>query len=122
MKTWTSLCIAIVSRVLEVNCRPKIDWLYVALTLKTGNDKSPLAMPRPTAPLEDGDLLHNMHHILTRQFPRLDPCLQRVNGLLIATHIREVTVEMRRDSEEKALDFQADIEKRVPELLGSNFT
>ena len=37
---------------LKVDCRPIIDWLCFALTLNTGDKKSPLAMLRPNRPLE----------------------------------------------------------------------
>ena len=59
-------------------------------------------MPRLTAPLADGDVLHHRHHMLTRHLPRLDPALKRVQGLLIATHIGKVAVYMKRDREAKA--------------------
>ena len=88
----TCLRSAIADIGLEVHCRPIINWLRVALTLNTGNDKSPLAMPRPTAPLSDGDPLCHWHHMLTRHLPRLDPDLQKVQGLIIATQIGEVAV------------------------------
>ena len=79
-------------------------------------------MPRPTVPMANGDFVQNRHHMLTRHLLGLDPALQRVQGLLIATHIREVAVEMRRDREVKELACKADEEKRIPNLLGSNLT
>ena len=60
--------------------------------------------------------------MLTRHLNGLDSALQRVQGLLIATYIREVAVGMRRDREVKALACKADEEKGIPDLLGSNLT
>ena len=116
-EAWTRLHSAIVGGGLEVDCPFKIDWIHVTMTLKTGDDKSPLAMPQTTVPLEDGYLLRNRHHMLTRHLPRLDPSLQRFHGFLITTHIREVVVELRRDREVKALSHKADKEKGIPDLL-----
>ena len=122
MEAWTRLHGAIVDGGLEVDCRPIIDWICVALTLKTGNDKTPLSMPRPTVPLADGDLLRHMQHILTCHLPGMYPSLQRFQGLLIATHIWEVAVDMRRDTEAKELECKAEKEKGIPDLLGFNLT
>ena len=58
--------------------------------------------------------------MITRHLPGLDPALQRFQGFLIVTHTGEVAVEMRRDREEKSLALQADKEKGIPDLLGSN--
>ena len=77
-------------------------------------------MPRPTAPLFNGDLFRHRHHMLTLHLPGMYPALQRFQGSLIATHIVKVAVEMRRDREVKALIRQADAEKRLPYLLGYN--
>ena len=60
--------------------------------------------------------------MLIRYLPGLDSSLQRVQGSLIATDIGEVAVEMRRDRETKALECMTYKEKKIPELLGSNFT
>ena len=73
-------------------------------------------------PLADEDLLQNIHHMLTHHLHRLDPALQRVQGLIISTLIREVVVAMRRDRESKSLVRKADEEKGIPDLLGSNLT
>ena len=97
MEAWTYLCSAIVDAGQEVDFWMILDWLQVASTKKVGNDKSPLALPRPTAPLADRDIIRHLHHMLTRHLPRIDPSLQRVQGLLIVTHTGEVSVEMRRD-------------------------
>ena len=99
METWTCLCGTIVDGGLEVYCFPITDLICVALTPKTGGEKLPFAMPRPTVPMANGDLLQHRHHMLTHHLLGLDPALQRVQGLLIATHIREVALEMRRDRE-----------------------
>ena len=48
------------------------------------------------------------------------PALQRVQGLIITTHIGKVIVEMRKDMEAKALSHQAYKEKGILDLLGSN--
>ena len=58
--------------------------------------------------------------MLSHHLPRTEPALQRDQGLLTATHIEDVAVEMRRDREAKALVYQADAEKGVQDLLGSN--
>ena len=78
VEAWTRLCRSISDRILEVDCRPITDWLCVTLTLNTGDEKSPLAIPRPTVPLEDGELLQKRHHMLTCHLPRLEPALKRV--------------------------------------------
>ena len=96
MEAWTRLRGVIIDGGLEVDFHPIIYWLRVTLTLKTGDDKSPLDMPHPTSPLVDGDLLRHRHHILTCHLHGLDPALQRFQGLLIVTHIGEVAVEMGR--------------------------
>ena len=58
--------------------------------------------------------------MLTHHIYGMDPALQRVQGFLISTHIREVVVKTRRDGEAKALARKADKEKGIPELLGYN--
>ena len=60
-------------------------------------------MPYPTVPLTDGNLLRHGHQILTLYPHELDPTLQRVQVSLVATHIGEVSSEMNRDIEVKAL-------------------
>ena len=122
MESWNCLCSAIVGRGLEVDCCPIIGSLSFTLNLNTGNDKSPLAMTRPSAHLVNVYLLHHRHHMLTHHLPGMDPTPQRVHGYLIATHIGEVAVEMRRDRKAEALAHKVDVEKGIPELLGYNFT
>ena len=58
---------------------------------------SPLAVTQPNSPLAYGKLMCHRHQVLTRHLPGIDPTLQHVQGLLIATHIREVAVEMQQD-------------------------
>ena len=60
--------------------------------------------------------------MLTFHITSLLPPLQRVQGLFIATHIREVAVELSRNKEEKSLSHKADKEKGILDLLGSNLT
>ena len=60
--------------------------------------------------------------MLTHHVPGMEPALQRIQGSLIATHIRVVMVEMRRDREAKALAYMADKEKGILYLLGLNLT
>ena len=86
----------------EVDFRTIIYWLLVALTKKVGDNKLPLALTRSNAPLAYGDLLLHCHHMLTRHLPRMEPYFHRVKGSLIATHIREVVLELRQDREAKA--------------------
>ena len=69
VKAWTHLHGDIVDGGQEVDYRPIIDWLRVALTKKVGVDKSPLAMPCPTTPLENSNVLHHNHHMLTQHLP-----------------------------------------------------
>ena len=61
--------------------------------------------------MEYVDLLRHRHHMLTCHLPGLEPALQRVQGSIIATHIREAAVEMRRDRETNELSCQEDAEK-----------
>ena len=44
VEAWTRLHGAIIDGGLEVDCCPIIDWIRFALTLKTGDEKLPLAM------------------------------------------------------------------------------
>ena len=64
-EAWTRLSGAIVNVVQEVDFQPIIDCLCDYLTNKVGDDKLPLAMLRPTAPLSEGYLLRHHHHMLT---------------------------------------------------------
>ena len=48
----------------------------------------------------------------------MEPAIERVKGLLIATHIGEAALELRRDREAKVLACKADDEKGIPDLLG----
>ena len=80
VEAWNHLHGTIVNGGLEVDFCPIIDWLYVALTLKTGDEKSPLDMPRSTVPTEDGDLLRHRNKMLTHHLPMLEPALQRAQG------------------------------------------
>ena len=91
-EAWTSLRGAIVKGVHEVDCRPIIDWLHIALTKKVNGDKFPLAMPQPTAPLADGELLWHQHHMLTHHLHGMEPTVQWVQGSLITMHIGDVAV------------------------------
>ena len=68
------------------------------------------------------NLLCHRHHMITCQLPGLDPALQRVQGLLIATHIGEVAVELRQDREVKALSYKENEKKGIPDLLGYHLT
>ena len=92
MEAWTHFCGTNVDAGLKVYCRLILDCIQVALTKKVGDDKSPLALMRPAAPLAVRYLNHHHHNILTRHLPRLDPALQMVQVILIATHIREIGV------------------------------
>ena len=58
--------------------------------------------------------------MLTHHLPGMDSALQRVQGLLIATHTGEVMVNMRKDRDVKALSHKADKEKGIQDLLGYN--
>ena len=93
---WTRISGAIVDGGQKVDCLPITDLIHFVLTKKVGNNKSPLAIMQPTVPLAYRDLLRHRHHMLTRHLPGLDPSFHRVKGLLIATHITEVTVELRQ--------------------------
>ena len=53
----TCFCVLIFNGGLEVDCSLIINWIHFSLTLKTGDEKYPSAMLRPTATLADGDLL-----------------------------------------------------------------
>ena len=92
-EAWTCLHSAIVNGGQEVDYQPIIDWICIALTKNVGDDKSPLAMPQPTATLNERVIYR--HHMLTRPLTGLDPTFQRVKGLLITTHIGDVSVELR---------------------------
>ena len=108
-EAWTCLRVAIMDAEQKVDCRPILDWPRVALTKNVGGNKFPLSLPRPTAPLVDGDPILHLHHILNGQLPRLDPALQRVQGSLIATHIGEVAMKILWDREAKAQAIKSDV-------------
>ena len=122
VEAWTRIRGAIIDGGLEVDCCTIINWIRFALTLKTGDNKNPLAMLPPNTPLEYGDLLWHWHHMITRHLPGMEPALRRVQGLLIATNIGNFAVGMVRDREAKLLTCQAYSEKGVPDHLGSNLT
>ena len=83
VESCTLLRNTIVERGLEFDCFPITDSLRIYLTLKTGDEKLPLTILRPTAPLANLDLLWYRHHMLTHQLPGLDPNLKRLQGSLI---------------------------------------
>ena len=99
---WKRLCSAIVDIGQEVDFQPIINLLCIALTKKVGDDKFPLTLTLPTAPLANGKLLHHRHHMLNRNLPGMDPALHRIQGSLIATNIGEFVVELNQDREAKA--------------------
>ena len=121
-EAWTYPYGAIMDGGQDVDFRPIIDWLHVAMTKKVGDNKSPLAMLRSTAPLADRDILRPLHHMLTQHHQGLDPALQRVKGSLITTHIREVAFKLLFDREAKAQAQKADSKKGILDPLGSNLT
>ena len=119
VKAWSRLQGAIVDAGAEVDCQPIIGWLRVAFMLNSGDDQpSPLAMPQPTTQLMDGNMIRHRHHILICHHPRRDPALQRVQGLLVSTHIGEVDVELRDDREDKAQFRERSDRKLLPEFQG----
>ena len=65
--------------------------------MKLVNCKSPLTIQWPTVPLSKGDLLWHQHHLLTFNLPGVDHALQKVQGLLISSHVGYAAVEMRTD-------------------------
>ena len=71
VEAWTRIHSAIDGGCLEVYCHPITNWLRVALTWKTGNEKSPLTKLQPTAPMADGDLLWHRRNMLTRHLPSM---------------------------------------------------
>ena len=99
VEAWTRIRGAIIDGGLELECRTIINWIRFALTLRTGDEKLPLAMLHPNMPLEYVYLLWHWHHMITRHLPGMEPALRRAQGLLIATHIGNVAVGMRRDRE-----------------------
>ena len=69
-------------------CQPIIDCLQAALMWKSeDNHPPPLAMPRTTSELMDGNLLRHLHHILIHHLPVHNPMLQHAQGSLIDLHI-----------------------------------
>ena len=117
------LHVAIVGDGSTVDFRHILDWLRVALTRKRGTyQPSPLAISRPTAPLVDVYLTRHRHQFLTRHLPGLFTVLQRMQGLLITTHIGEVVLDMRQDREEKTCVRYLGEIKVFSNLLGGNIT
>ena len=119
-EAWNHLCGTIWDVGQEADCWPIVDWICVALMKKVGDEKLPLDLPRPTTLLTVRDLLLHRHHMLTLNLPRIEPAFQRVQGLLIGTHTREVSVEMQRERETNTHARKADEENRVPDLLITN--
>ena len=60
--------------------------------------------------------------MLTYHLPGLDPTLKRIQGSLIASHIGEFAIYLKRDRDAKALYCKSDKEKGIPDLLGYNLT
>ena len=121
-EAWTHIRGAIVDGEQEVDFWPILDWLIISLTKKVGNDKSTLAMPQPTIPMANGYLLRHHHQMLNRSLPGMEPSLQSVQGLHIATHAREVAAKLREYREAKAQGRKAYNKKGIPDLLGTNLT
>ena len=94
-EAWTCLWGAIVDVGQEFDFLLIMYWLRDVLTKKVGDDKLPLTVQRPTAPLADRYLIRHCHHMLTWNLPGLCPTQQRMYVLLIATHIWGFAVEMR---------------------------
>ena len=98
MEACTHLWGLIVNVGVEDDCHPLIDWLRVALTRKEGQyQTSPLVIPWLTTLLMYEYLLHYWYPILVNNLPGLDPSLTQAQGFLIAIHIGQVAVELRKD-------------------------
>ena len=123
VEAWSFLYGVIVFVGATVDYLPIIDWLRFALTRKSGIDQpSRFAISWHTAPLAYGDLTCHCHQVLTCHLLRINPALQRVKGLLIATHIEDMLVEMIRTQEDKTSVIERVESKGVPDLLGKNLT
>ena len=68
-EAWNRLHGAIVDAGQEVDFWPIVNWLWVALKKKVRDNNSPLALPRPTTPFSNGDILRHRHHMLTGTYP-----------------------------------------------------
>ena len=66
--------------------------------------------------------MRHCHQILTLHLSGLDPAMQRVQGSIMATHIREVAVDMQRDQEEKSQVRKRCVINIFPNLLRKNLT
>ena len=86
------------------------------------DQQSLLAMYRPTGPLANGNLMCHHQQVITPHLPGLVPVLKHIHRSLIATHIREVAVDVRGDQEEKAWVREHVESKVVPDFLGTNLT
>ena len=70
----------------------------------------------------DMDLMQNQQNFPFCYLHRHDSALQRAQSSLIATHIREVAVDILRDREEKAQVMEQVYNKGFPEFLRGNLT
>ena len=104
----------------EDDCVPLFDWLQVAITRNSeDNQPSPLAIPRPAAPLIDSYLILHCHNVLVHHFPGQEPYLQYNQGSPIVLHIRKVAVELCCDHEEKASIYVQANNRGFPKFLGN---
>ena len=107
----------------KVDCQPIIDWLWVALISKSGDDQPPpLAMPRPIVPLMERDFLQHIHNGLVRHLSVSDLALQYAQGFLISTHIGNLTIELFRNQELKSWVKEQYYNKIFPDFLRTNMT
>ena len=102
IEAWSHLRGDIIYAGAKAACLSINNWIWVSLILKSRDyQPPPLAIILPTTPLIDGDLLRHLHQILIRPLPGHEPALHFTQRSLIASHIREVEVELRHDQEEK---------------------
>ena len=70
----------------------------------------------------EGKNISHRHHIIICHLPGYKPALQRTEEYLVASHIREVAVDMHQDKEEKTRVREQVENKYLPKLLGKNLT
>ena len=96
-QVWDRVRGAIIDLGIEVEYKPLVDWLRVALTHRADGGLPVISVSGVIAPVADDLLLLHRRSLMVRYFPGLDPRIERAPGTHIARKIGEVSVEMRAD-------------------------
>ena len=116
---WDILGNAIVNERKEVECKPIIDWMKVALTREGVGQQSRLAQQSLTAPLSNRVLMEHQWKLMIQDLPALDPAAMRGRKDRIADELG-VLVGMQKDVLDDRKAERAKRENKFPsEVFGS---